>query len=251
VLGGRRDRVTGSSGQKDNATTFRAGIIGEIGAGISPFFSYTESFLPVAGRIDNGDGSYGDAYKPQTGTQYEAGVKWQPAPSTLVTATVFKIKERNRVLYLAAGGTEQSGVLNTKGFEIEASHTLPGNFELLANYGYSKLKSETNTSLDYMPRHTASLWSTKTFGLADEAQLRLGGGVVYSGKSVSTSAIWSIVTPSRTTVDALAEITWQDWRFALNATNLLNKKYYASCLARGDCFMGAPRNVMGTVGFRF
>ena len=251
VLGARRDRVTGSSGQKDNATTLRAGIIGEIGAGISPFFSYTESFLPVAGRIDNGDGSYGDAYKPQTGTQYEAGVKWQPAPSTLVTATVFKIKERNRVLYLAAGGTEQSGVLNTKGFEIEASHTLPGNFELLANYGYSKLKSETNTSLDYMPRHTASLWSTKTFGLADEAQLRLGGGVVYSGKSVSTSAIWSIVTPSRTTVDALAEITWQDWRFALNATNLLNKKYYASCLARGDCFMGAPRNVMGTVGFRF
>ena len=251
VLGARRDRVTGSSGQKDNATTFHAGIIGEIGAGISPFFSYTESFLPVAGRIDNGDGSYGDAYKPQTGTQYEAGVKWQPAPSTLVTATVFKIKERNRVLYLAAGGTEQSGVLNTKGFEIEASHTLPGNFELLANYGYSKLKSETNTSLDYMPRHTASLWSTKTFGLADEAQLRLGGGVVYSGKSVSTSAIWSIVTPSRTTVDALAEITWQDWRFALNATNLLNKKFYASCLARGDCFMGAPRNVMGTVGFRF
>ncbi|MFN3797524.1 MAG: TonB-dependent siderophore receptor, partial [Sphingobium yanoikuyae] len=47
VLGARRDRVTGSSGQKDNATTFRAGIIGEIGAGISPFFSYTESFLPV------------------------------------------------------------------------------------------------------------------------------------------------------------------------------------------------------------
>jgi len=251
VLGARRDRVTGSSGQKDNATTFRAGIIGEIGAGFSPFFSYTESFLPVAGRIDNGDGTFGDPYRPQTGTQYEAGVKWQPTPNTLVTATAFKIKERNRVLYLAAGGTTQSGELNTKGFEIEASHTLPGNFELLANYGYSKLKSETNTSLDYMPRHTASLWSTKTFGLPEDAQLRLGGGVVYSGKSVSTSPIWSIVTPSRTTVDALAEISWNNWRFALNATNLLNNKYFASCLARGDCFVGAPRNVMGTLGYRF
>ncbi|AJA07710.1 TonB-dependent siderophore receptor [Sphingopyxis fribergensis] len=251
VLGARRDRVTGSSGQKDNATTFRAGIIGEIGAGFSPFFSYTESFLPVAGRIDNGDGTFGDPYRPQTGTQYEAGVKWQPTPNTLVTATAFKIKERNRVLYLAAGGTTQSGELNTKGFEIEASHTLPGNFELLANYGYSKLKSETNTSLDYMPRHTASLWSTKTFGLADEAQLRLGGGVVYSGKSVSTSDIWSIVTPSRTTVDALAEISWNNWRVAVNATNMLGNKYYASCLARGDCFVGAPRNVMGTLGYRF
>lgn len=251
VLGARRDRVTGSSGQKDNATTFRAGIIGEIGAGISPFFSYTESFLPVAGSIQDIDGEPISPYRPQTGTQYEAGVKWQPGSNTLVTATIFKIKEKNRVLYGAGSSTSQSGVLNTKGFEIEASHTLPGNFELLANYGYSKLKSETNTNLDYMPRHTASLWSTKTFGLADEAQLRLGGGVVYSGKSVSTSSLWSIVTPSRTTVDALAEITWQDWRFALNATNLLNKKFYASCLARGDCFMGAPRNVMGTVGFRF
>src|SRR3546814_18921725 len=74
-----------------------------------------------------------------------------------------------------------------------------------------------------MPRHTASLWSTKTFGLPDEAQLRLGGGVVYSGKSVSTSPVWSIVTPSRTTNDALAEIRWDNWRFAVNATNLLGQ----------------------------
>ncbi|WP_375195213.1 TonB-dependent siderophore receptor [Sphingobium sp.] len=251
VLGARRDRVTGSSGQKDHATTFRAGIIGEIGAGISPFFSYTESFLPVAGNIQGPGGVPGDPYRPQTGTQFEAGVKWQPAQSTLVTVTAFHIKERNRVLYLADNATTQSGELTTKGFEIEASHTLPGNFELLANYGYSKLKSEVNTSLDYMPRHTASIWSTKTFGLPEAAQLRLGAGAVYSGKSVSTSALWSIVTPSRTTVDALAEINWQSWRFAINATNLLNNKFYASCLARGDCFMGAPRNVMGTVGFRF
>ncbi|MBZ9647456.1 TonB-dependent siderophore receptor [Sphingobium sp. 3R8] len=265
VLGARRDHVTGSSGQEDNATTFRAGIIGEIGAGLSPFFSYTESFLPVAGRIQLPGGIPSDAYRPQTGTQYEAGVKWQPAAGTLVTATMFKIKERNRVLYGANDSTTQSGVLSTKGFEIEASHTLPGNFELLANYGYSKLKSETNTSLDYMPRHTASVWSTKTFGLSGEAQLRLGGGVVYSGKSVSTGlvdpygfnaaipvgALYTIVTPSRTTVDALAEINWNSWRLALNATNLLNNHYYASCLARGDCFVGAPRNVMGTVGFRF
>ncbi|BAV64346.1 TonB-dependent siderophore receptor [Sphingobium cloacae] len=251
VLGARRDRVTGSSGRKDKATTFRAGIIGEIGAGLSPFFSYTESFLPVAGNIQLPGGIPSDPYRPLTGTQYEAGVKWQPSPDTLVTFTLFKIKERNRVLYGELNSTTQSGVLNTKGFEIEASHTLPGNFELLANYGYSRLKSETNTSLDYMPRHTASVWSTKTFGLPDEAQLRLGGGIVYNGKSISTSDLWSIITPSRTTVDALAEISWTDWQFSVNATNLLNNKFYASCLARGDCFMGAPRNVMGTISYRF
>lgn len=265
VVGARRDRVTSSSGKKDNATTFRAGIIGELGAGISPFFSYTESFLPVAGLMTNPDGSIGGPFEPRTGTQFEAGVKWQPEPSTLVTVTAFHIKERNRVLYLAGGATTQSGELKTKGIEVEASHTLPGNFELLANYGYNQLRSEVNTSLDYMPRHIASVWSTKTFGVSDGAQLRLGAGVVYSGKSKSTGlldpyalnaaipagSLYTVVTPSRTTVDALAEINWNSWRFAINATNLLNNRYFASCLARGDCFVGAPRNVMATVGLRF
>lgn len=265
VLGARRDRVTSSAGSTDHATTFRAGIIGEIGAGFSPFFSYTESFLPVAGSITNPDGSIGSPFRPQTGTQYEAGVKWVPERNTLVTVTGFHIKERNRVLYLPNNATTQSGELTTKGVEVEASHILPGNFELLVNYGYNELDSEVNSSLDYMPRHTASVWSTKTFGKRDGAQLRLGAGVVYNGNSKSTGpldpyglnpvipagTLYTIVTPSRTTVDALAEISWQNYRLALNATNLLNNEYYASCLARGDCFMGAPRNVMATLGFRF
>jgi len=240
VLGARRDHVTTSAGADDNATTFRAGIIGEVGAGFSPFV-------------------------PQTGAQFEAGVKWQPAPSTLVTVTGFMINERNRVLYLPLNRVKQSGLLKTKGIEVEASYRLPGNFELLANYGYNELTAKEDLSLDYMPRHTASIWSTKTFGVVDDARLRLGAGVVYSSKSVSTGAInpygfdpatprdalYTVITPGRTTVDALAEITWDRWRISVNATNLLNKQYFASCLARGDCFMAAPRNVMLTAGVSF
>lgn len=265
IVGARRDHVTNSAGQEDHATTFRAGIIGEVGAGFSPFFSYTESFLPIAGRLSGPGGVQGRPFTPQSGTQYEAGVKWQPLASTLVTVTGFHIKERNRVLYLANNAITQSGELTTRGVEVEASHTLPGNFELLLNYGYAELKSELNTALDYMPRHTASVWSTKTFGMAGGAQLRLGAGVVYNGESKSTGpldpyglnaavpagTLYTLVTPSRTTVDALAEITWDKWRLGLNATNLFNEKAFASCLARGDCFVAAPRNVMLSLGFRF
>lgn len=265
IVGARRDHVTNSSDQEDNATTFRAGIIGELGAGFLPFFSYTESFLPIAGRLTGPGGVPTDPFKPQLGTQYEAGVKWLPDLRTLVTVTGFKIKERNRVLYLANNVTTQSGELSTKGVEFEASRVLPGNFELLLNYGYSQLDSEVNTSLDYMPRDTASIWLTKTFGDTSGPQLRLGAGVVYSGESKSTGALdpygrnpaiapgtlYTVVTPSRTTVDALAEISWDKWRLAINATNLLDNRGFASCLARGDCFMAAPRNVMATLGFRF
>src|SRR5690606_6248898 len=88
----RRDRAeTLGSGVTDHATTFRAGIIGELALGISPFVSYTESFQPIAGV-----NSSGGAFKPKTGKQYEAGLKWQPDTDTLVTATVFHIKESGR-----------------------------------------------------------------------------------------------------------------------------------------------------------
>lgn len=46
-------------------------------------------------------------------------------------------------------------------------------------------------------------------------------------------------------------MNWKDWSLAINATNLFNKKYYAACLSRGDCFIGAERNIFATVTKRF
>lgn len=254
VFGARRDWVKtgslGSDSRKDHATTFRAGIIGEIGWGISPFFSYTESFFPIAGV-----NSTGSSFVPQRGTQYEAGVKWQPDIHTLVTVTGFHIKESNRPIDDAStpdpNDRTQSGELTTRGFEVEASRNLPGNFDIILNYGYNKLKATDNSvAFNYLPRETASAWGTKTFRVDDEISLRLGGGVRYNGPSVSTGS-WTIRTPSYTLVDALASIDYGAWRLSLNANNLLGEKFYASCLARGDCFIGADRNIRATVGYRF
>jgi iron complex outermembrane receptor protein len=250
VLGARHDRVTNNAGQKDNATTFRAGVIGEVGAGFSPFFSYTESFEPLAG-VDH-DRNF---LRPKTGRQFEAGVKWQPDLNTIVTVTAFHIKETGRAIYLPTEIT-QAGTLITRGVELEARRSLPGDFELLVSYGYNKLTNTDSKFFIFLPNHTASVWGTKTLRVGGEAKLRLGAGVVYTGnrRSVGSPApdtVWTVKTPAYTVFDALAEITWNHWRFTVNATNLFDKRYYASCLDRGDCFVGAPRNVMATVGFRF
>lgn len=242
VLGVRRDRVRNSSGVVDKATNLRAGIIGEIGAGFSPFVSYTESFEPLA-MVDH----LGNPLRPKTGKQIEGGLKWQPDRYTMVTLTAFQITEHNRVIYGAGNTIFQSGELKTKGVELEASRTLPGNYEILVNYGYNKQTVNSGPAVDFMPRHNASVWGTRTFGRADGPQLRLGAGVVYNGQRQSGP----IVTGSITTLDALAELTWDHWRLTLNATNLLDNRYFASCLSRGDCFVGAPRNVMASIGFMF
>ncbi|WP_343527733.1 TonB-dependent siderophore receptor [Sphingomonas sp.] len=254
VLGARRDRVRGSSldvtsgitsRTTDTATTFRAGIIGEVGAGLSPFFSYTESFQPIAGRT-----TAGTPFRPQTGKQFEGGVKWQPDRATLVTLTGFHIKELNRPVTDPANpmGQIQAGELTTKGFELEATRALPGDYDLSLAYGLNDVDGDTG-EIGYLSRHTASAWGTKTFK-GDWATLRLGAGVRYLGQQVSGNAAWTIVTPARTMVDGLVELERDRWRLRLNATNLLDNRGYASCLARGDCFVSAPRNVMLSLGYR-
>ncbi len=246
VLGIRHDRVSAPDAPTVSATTYRAGIIGEIGAGISPFFSYTESFNPLVGTSASGG-----ALKPQTGRQFEAGVKWQPDLNTLVTITGFHIKESNRPITGPGSVITQSGELTTKGVEFEASRMLPGNFELIVNYGYNQLVSNDSPYFDYLPKHTASVWSTKTFRMNEDASLRLGAGVRHQSKRTSVGPVWTIVTPANTLVDALAEIEWRDWSLRLNVTNLLDTFVYSSCLSRGDCFIDAPRNVMATITRRF
>jgi len=244
VLGARHDnvrtRAAGSPAETTKATTWRAGIIAEVIEGISPFFSYTQSFDPLSGVASNGN-----PFKPKRGRQFELGVKFHPDDNTLVTATAFHIRESNRPV--DDPGTPdpfdqmQAGTLTSKGYEFEARHILPGKFEIIANYSY------VDIAVDDVAKRNASLWTTKAFAMNDKTALRLGGGVRYTSARHSGE----ITSPAYTLVDALAEITHGPWSFTLNANNLLGKQFFASCLGRGDCFFGADRNVFGTVSHHF
>lgn len=259
VIGARRDRARskteGMAEQVDKATTFRAGLIGEIGWGIAPYVSYSESFLPVAG-LDFND----VAFVPVRGRQYEAGVKWQPRRGVLVTANVYDIVESNRPTNDPNNvlNTVQTGEIRSRGFEIEGAAAVADNFLVTAAYSHidaevtrSNFAPEVGRRLSDVPRDLASLWGTKTLELGLSTELRLGGGVRYVGPTVSTGATGALRTPSYTLVDALLELDWRQWTLSVSATNLFDKTYYAPCRAFGDCFTGNKRNVIGTLAYRF
>ncbi|MEH6661552.1 MAG: TonB-dependent siderophore receptor [Parasphingorhabdus sp.] len=257
VLGARRDWTSaqsmGGATREDAATTFRAGIIAEVVEGVSPFFSYTESFEPIAGTA--GDGS---AFIPKAGRQFEAGIKFHPADNILMTVTGYHIKESNRPVSDDSTADPfdqiQIGSLTSKGVEFEGNVSLPGEFTVIANASYNEAEiSGTGRQVDNVPKFNASLWTTKGFALGTDTTLLLGGGVRHVGKQRSFGPAFpdGVRTPSYTLVDMLAEVTYSDWSFALNATNLFDKRHYSACLARGDCFVGSERNIMGTVSYRF
>lgn len=257
VLGVRHDKVTsdsfGARAVDASATSFRAGLIAELVKGVSPFVSYTESFEPITGTASNGN-----PFVPKRGRQWEGGVKLHPDAATLITATAYRIKESNRPVDDPNTPDPfdqiQIGSATIKGVEVEASRTLPGNVEIIANYSYTKARDDsTGHQLENVPKHNASVWAAKTFDLGNEAKLRLGGGVRHTSANLSYGPAFpdGLRTPSYTLVDALAEVSWRNWQLSINATNLFDKHYYAACLARGDCFNGAERNVFGTVTYRF
>ncbi|MEH6717131.1 TonB-dependent siderophore receptor [Parasphingorhabdus flavimaris] len=257
VLGARRDWTSaqsmGGATREDAATTFRAGVIAEIVEGVSPFFSYTESFEPIAGTASDGS-----AFIPKAGRQFEAGVKIHPADNILMTVTGYHIRESNRPVSDDSTTDPfdqiQIGSMTSKGIEFEGNVSLPGEFAVIANASYNQAEVEgTGQQLDNVPKFNASLWTTKGFALGNDTSLLLGGGVRHVGKQRSFGPAFpdGVLTPSFTLVDMLAEVTYENWSFALNATNLFDKRYYSACLARGDCFMGSERNVMGTVSYRF
>lgn len=261
LLGARRDRSTsernGVQELKQNAWSFRGGIIGELVAGISPYFSYSESFLPVPG----GD-YFGNSFSPRTARQYEGGAKWEPMRGALFTAAYFDIKESN---YVSQDPNNiqnfiQGGSVGSKGVEFEATIRLPGDYDIAASYSYANPKVLTSSStltagdrLIDIPKKLASFWGSKTIETDMGWDFRAGAGIRYIGNKIDTTQ--TLFTPSVTLVDAMVSASSGDWVVSLNASNLLNKKYYATCglssPPEGYCVAAKDRTVLASLTRKF
>ncbi|MES2056649.1 MAG: TonB-dependent siderophore receptor [Pseudomonadota bacterium] len=267
ALGVRHDRATSSvddDRQVDKATSFRAGLIVKLGETISPYVSYSESFQPTIGL-----NYYGKRFQPQRGRQYEAGVKWQPDVGTLVALSAFDILGTNRLETDPLNGNNQiqQGEVKSRGFEIEASRTVARNVTVTASYSHVAAKLGRSADplavglpISAVPRDQASVWGEKSFALSDDMLVRIGAGVRYVGPSteavifndiVTSGAVERLTTPGFTVADALVAVDKGRWSLAVNATNLFDNEYYASCSVRSACGAGYRRNVIGTLGYRF
>jgi iron complex outermembrane receptor protein len=267
LTGVRRDRavsVVGDDRQVDRATTFRAGLVMHPVPGLSPYVSYSESFLPTIGL-----NFFGERFVPQLGEQYEAGIKWQPDKNTLLAAAAFSILGTNRLETDPTNGLNQiqQGKVRSRGIELEATRTIARDYSVSLSYTYTHAR--TGRSIDSLdaklpisgvPTHQASAFGEKAIALDERTALRIGAGVRYIGASVEgdvfydpapDGAIERLRTPGFTLFDALVALERDRWSLSVNATNLFNKYYYASCSPRQACGLGYARNVIGTFGYRF
>lgn len=253
VLGVRRDRATNERINtppkfENNATTFKAGVIGEVIEGVSPYVSYSESFTPLFGTD-----FFGNHFSPQEATQWEGGVKWQPNRNSLVTGAYFDIEETG---FLSRDPNNiqnrlQGGAIGVKGFEFEAILGFANGFGLTANYTNvdaeileGTVSQPAGTRVPNLPEEIGSVWLNKRFVVSDEFAWRIGAGARRNGDEVDGGQLTT--TPAVTLVDASAEVSFRDWNISLNVNNVGDKEYYASCGVT-TCAPGVTRTILGTI----
>jgi iron complex outermembrane receptor protein len=264
LLGGRYDEVrydeseyfTGAKiadNEKNHAFTGRAGLVYLTDNGLAPFLSYSESFEPTSGRD-----RVGTRFKPTTGQQFEAGVRYQPRGSqTLLSAAVYQLTRQNVSVIdpLDTNYAIQIGEARSKGLELEARTRVGRNANLIAAYAYTDARTTKASPLQPdqegarsagVPYNQLSVWGDYGFAALGLPGLRVGAGVRHVGDTRSQT---NNVVPAFTLIDAMVSYQAGPWRFALNITNLTDKTYIGNCTY--GCFFGEARRAISTATYRW
>jgi iron complex outermembrane receptor protein len=163
---------------------------------------------------------------------------------------VYSLKEKNRTVFDSTNPNygRQVDATKNKGVEFELKTTLARDFDLIANYTYI----DVDHKLTDTPRNQVSVWGKYRFSIAGVPGFSAGAGVRYmSGFRDVEGAGAGPYVPSVALLDLMLAYESAKWRYALNINNATDKTYFSTCLARGDCWYGARRNIVASATYRF
>jgi iron complex outermembrane recepter protein len=267
------DNTNGTLTKQDSDKfTVRSGAVYLLGRGIAPYFSYATSFQPDIGLTESGT-----ALPPTTGKQYEGGVKYQPErTNTFITADVYDLAEQN------VGTPDPTnpnftipiGEIRSRGFELQGHSSLGHRVSMVASYAYTDSKysrsNATGPPLDGttpestqgkyqygVPLNLASFWADYNLPFISMNGLGVSAGSRFVGASWGDN-VNSFKVPGATLFDGALHYDFSSdsgllhgARLQINASNIGNRTYVASCYATDGCYYGAKLTVYGTMRYRW
>nr|WP_034332636.1 TonB-dependent siderophore receptor [Herbaspirillum sp. B39] len=235
-----------------SATTGSAALMYELLRGVRPYISYATSFYPNSGTDVSGG-----TFKPETGKQWEAGVKFDlDEGRTSLNVAVFDLRRRN-VLVSDPNNTGFNiavGEQRSQGGEISVTSDLRNGLSLNAGYSYTaaivtddggQRSTTVGQWLDNVPRHNFTTSARYRFK-GQLAGWEWNGGV--HGQSMMRTNGYTL--PGYVLADTGVAYNAERWRAALNVKNIFNTHYYAGGLARAVA-LGDDRTILLTLGYRY
>lgn len=255
--------------QVDQKLTWRVGAVYSLPFGLSPYVSYATSFQPTIGVAYNGA-----TFKPTTGQQVEAGLKYQPQGfNGFATVALFNLRQQNVTTSdpdpTHTGFSVQTGEIRSRGVEFELHANPVRQLSLIAAYTYldNRVTRSNDTTGAFannlgttpygVPSNQASGWADYRFDAGALAGLKLGAGVRYVGSSYGDS-LNNFKVGATTLADAMfsyelghAIPAMQNWVLSANVSNLFDKRYVSYCQSAALCAYGLRRNVLATLAYRW
>ncbi|MCT7632464.1 TonB-dependent siderophore receptor [Aliarcobacter butzleri] len=245
------------NGQRTDATTPSFGLVYHLSSQTSLYTNYSESFTPNSAMDKNGK-----ILDPETGKGYEFGVKQKLFDDKFdLTTAFFKIEKENIALAdpnapAVGGWSISSGKQESQGFEIDLSGDITSNLSVIASYGYvdTKNKDANDKDLRNIPNHTANLFTTYKLTALNLPDYYIGGGAKYIGNKYADDAN-NIQLDSALIYNATIGYKKGNWKANLSVQNLTDEEYVDGALASNAAgtrvYVGTPRTILATIGYKF
>jgi iron complex outermembrane recepter protein len=220
----------------------------------SPVCEANRSFQPETGTDVNGA-----SFLPERGKLLETGAKFNAAHHRIDgTFAIYQIN-LNNVLTADPNNANfsiQLGEQRSRGVESNTTTHLTPHWNVITGYSLTNAIVEKDNTyvvdslLQAVPRHTSNLWTQypQNYGLFQGAAL--GGGVFgvskMEGQLITQAAPNTFyLVPGYVRVDA--GLSWErvknerwKYRFAVNADNLLDRRYFYGASGRFAVYPGSP-----------
>ncbi|MFQ4143526.1 TonB-dependent siderophore receptor [Chlorogloeopsis sp. ULAP02] len=244
--------------QSDSNFSPRLGIVYQPSQNISLYASYATSFEPSFGQSRNGDG---EPFKPETGRQFEVGVKADITRNLSATLALYDLRKQNVTVddpnSADPNDQIQTGEQTSRGIEFDIAGEITPGWKVIASYAYiDAFISKDTTDLegrrrDNIPEHAASLWTTYEIQQGGLQGLGFGLGLFFVGDRFGDLDN-SYVLPSYVRTDASIFYRRNNWRAALNIRNLFDKTYFTGSEgSRLGVYYGEPLTFIGSFAIEF
>lgn len=239
----------------DSAFTPRLGVVYQPIEPLSLYASYTTSFNPSFGASRNADDS---TFEPETGRQFEVGVKADLSEQLSLTLAAFDIRRQNvrtpdpgnPAFSIQTGEVASRGIELTLGGEIASGWNVTTAYTLLDAFVSKDNTDIVGNGLANVPDNQFSLWTTYEIQQGNLAGLGFGLGFLYlSDRPGNLDNTFTV--PSFFRTDAALFYRRDNWRAQLNIENLFDIEYFSSSDEFLGVSPGAPLAVSAKVSVEF
>jgi iron complex outermembrane recepter protein len=238
----------------DTPTSWSVGMLYKILPGVAPFVGASKSYLTNF----NSEATQNGVFAPESGLEYEAGIKFSTPDGRIVfTPAAFEIFRNNVFTENSTTNTIAFNAQTSRGVDADLQVTVTPEWKILANAIAQKAvltavpltPTQVGNRPVGVPQYIFNVWSTYDFAIAGVHGFRVGAGLSYNSKTYANTGDTAWV-PDSTVINAMAGYYGAHWDVQVGVNNIANVEYFSIAQSAGG-FVGDPRTYWGKVSWHY